>query len=390
VLEAKRGMLVFTDAAYAQVGTDARAQGGGYHWPVESFIEEVVASADQSGFEKFLSKAPQQTGELSRTIRIHRLDNGQLHYIKFAFYNEAQTGESDTVIHGAMQEITQQRLREQELEEVAKRSRTRFKHSLDAILVLEEERITECNPAAVDTFGVGEAEALEGRNLLDFAPREQAGGTASTEAWRKLQAALQEKGHAVETLRLQRADGTPFEAELVAHRLARHGAPLVEMILRDLTALAGRVHQEAEAHQPALHAGLNGLSPEALQKQVAAAIGDAEIAFWAYDFQEETLQLTDAAKHLLGYAPQEVSEGSAGLYELLKPEDQPRWEAQLAAVRQGQQNVLKIALQLKQRRGGYRKLIFKGEAHWNGDTTPHRLQGVMLLATYSAPAEGST
>ncbi|OFA02649.1 bifunctional diguanylate cyclase/phosphodiesterase [Duganella sp. HH101] len=66
--------------------------------------------------------------------------------------------------------------------------RALYQHTSDALLVLQDGCIVDCNPAALALFECNGAQRLPGRNLADLSPLQQTEGVLSTRALADLQA----------------------------------------------------------------------------------------------------------------------------------------------------------------------------------------------------------
>lgn len=138
--------------------------------------------------------------------------------------------------------VTEQRLTAQALRESEQRFRVLFAEASDAILILDDGRIVDCNARAMRLFGYSRGQLLEmDVSQLDFAEGE--GGlahvvTEALEATVGLAWSLQ--------ARLQKKNGVAFDAEVTLSMVRLQGRPVVQAILRDISerlrAIAEREH----------------------------------------------------------------------------------------------------------------------------------------------------
>lgn len=119
-----------------------------------------------------------------------------------------------------------------------RRFRFLFEKLGDPQMLLHEDRIVDCNDAAVRALRVAGKEGLVGRSLRDYYPAAQPDGTPSQEAIAYHKERFQcEGGESYRlTWELQRADGTPLPAELSVARADYDERPLFLVTWRDLTA----------------------------------------------------------------------------------------------------------------------------------------------------------
>ncbi len=113
--------------------------------------------------------------------------------------------------------------------------RTLFDSSSDGITLLYDGVFIDSNPGALKIFGC-QREDFIGSTLADFSPEVQYDGNKSTRiAMKKLQAALAGTPQRFDWLH-QQLDGTPFDAEVSINRIELGGEPVVQCIVRDVTA----------------------------------------------------------------------------------------------------------------------------------------------------------
>jgi PAS domain S-box-containing protein len=96
-----------------------------------------------------------------------------------------EDGEPVKVI-GAIQDITDRKLRENKLIEREQKLQTLFDYLHESILILEGDRIVECNRAFLELTEYKEKELIL-RSFLDLAPVHQKDGESSAEHWKKIQ-----------------------------------------------------------------------------------------------------------------------------------------------------------------------------------------------------------
>ncbi len=146
---------------------------------------------------------------------------------------------SERVFLAVIQDITE-RLRS------VLRYRALFENAYDAVLILEGERFIECNPRAVELFGIPREELL-GKTPFDISPPLQPDGMSSdVKARELLHLALMGGGQLFEWVHLRR-DGTPFYAEVSLSPLNLEGQTFVQAIVRDITMRKQMEKSEREA-----------------------------------------------------------------------------------------------------------------------------------------------
>ena len=122
-----------------------------------------------------------------------------------------------------------------------------FESANDAILIMNETAILDCNQVSETMYG-SPREKIIGQSLTHFSPEQQPDGQPSAGlAAGKIRATLAGTPQFFEWLHT-RADGTRFNAETNLSRLELRGQPVIQAIVRDITArkLAEAAQREAE------------------------------------------------------------------------------------------------------------------------------------------------
>lgn len=111
---------------------------------------------------------------------------------------------------------------------------TLFETANDAILVLADGLILDCNPRALQTFAATR-EGLVGCSLADLSPAEQQEGQASPSLASERLARAQHGEPQFFDWRFQRLDGGTFEAEVNLNRLVLSGQDYLLAVGRDIS-----------------------------------------------------------------------------------------------------------------------------------------------------------
>jgi PAS domain S-box-containing protein len=131
---------------------------------------------------------------------------------------------------------------------------TLFENAGDAILLMQDGRLVDCNPRALEIFGCQSRDQILGKSPSDFSPPLQANGQDSSECvLEKIAAASAGQPQRFEWLH-KRSDGTPFSAEVTLNAVELAGAKSLQAIVRDITERkrADAVLRESEAKFRAL------------------------------------------------------------------------------------------------------------------------------------------
>jgi PAS domain S-box-containing protein len=157
------------------------------------------------------------------------------------------TGRSEDVDNTG--DVAEQKRVEEALRESELRYRTLFEASGNAILILHDDRFTDCNARTLTMFGASR-EQIIGAPPFAFSPSVQPDGRASKDkAFEKIHLALTEGRQFFEWLHA-REDGTPFDTEVTLSPIVLGGEVLLQAIVRDISS---RKQAEREAKLAAAH-----------------------------------------------------------------------------------------------------------------------------------------
>ncbi len=114
------------------------------------------------------------------------------------------------------------------------RFRTIFENANDAILIMKEMDIIDCNLISCSMFGCGKQDIID-KTPVDFSPEFQPNGIESSVFGNQMiKAALQGNPQRFEWQH-KRPDGSLFYAEVSLNRLMLTGSELIQAIVRDIT-----------------------------------------------------------------------------------------------------------------------------------------------------------
>ncbi len=134
-----------------------------------------------------------------------------------------------------VKDITQRVQMQSALRDSEERYRGLFESAADAIVILQGEKIVDCNEQALDMFGVATIDQLVSRASFDFFPPTQPNGQDSREfSVEKLKAARSGKPQFFAWHHVK-IDGTPFEAEVSLSTFKHGESNFIQAIIRDIT-----------------------------------------------------------------------------------------------------------------------------------------------------------
>jgi len=113
---------------------------------------------------------------------------------------------------------------------------TLFETNTDGIVILDPQGFTDCNPATLGMFHMARVEDFLKMRPEELGVENQPCGTpANLLAQRHIQEAV-DKGHAFFHWTARRPDGSTFPAEIALHAMTLDGKPVIQAIMRDISA----------------------------------------------------------------------------------------------------------------------------------------------------------
>jgi len=218
-------------------------------------------------------------------------------------------------------DITDRRTMESALRESERRYRTIFESSSDAVFIMRDDKFVDCNAATLEIFGCRSRNEIIGRSPFEFSPvRQPDGRHTSGLGTAHILAAKEGKHQAFEWVH-QRADGTPFYAEVTLDAIEIEQESLLLAVVRDIT---NRKHAENTLRHNAECArvllALNQMDDVAEGELVIFVLQEmvrltrSETGFIAFLQEDESLK----SLHVWpqdGAAPGGASEAAVGLYD---------------------------------------------------------------------------
>ncbi len=172
-------------------------------------------------------------------------------------------------------------------------------NSVDAVLLIEDNRFIAGNQAALDLFGIDSEEVLRGTHPAELSPEAQPDGRLSTEKAEEMIALAREKGgHRFEWVH-RRLDGEEFYTEVTLTPVEVDGRQLVHTVIRDIRQRK-QAEQERERYTLRLHTAAEIaaqvgtiLDPDELLNRVITLLKERFGLYYAhvYTLEADTLWL---------------------------------------------------------------------------------------------------
>ena len=139
-----------------------------------------------------------------------------------------RTGELEQTLQSLQAEIAERKLMEEALRESELKHRTLFESANAGILIMDANSILDCNEKIFPMFGCGREQIIGTSPLHWIFP-------AAPENAREILASALRGEKRIFEAKLERMDGTTFDAELNLSRIELHGLPYVQAVIQDIT-----------------------------------------------------------------------------------------------------------------------------------------------------------
>jgi len=127
--------------------------------------------------------------------------------------------------------LTQTRL----LETEKQKYQTLFETNSDAVVILDDQGFTDCNPATLSLFGMDSVETFLRTPIPQLGTAIQANGVAAMEHAMQYIGQARSQGHALMDWAGAAPDGSVFSAEIALHAMQLEGKPVIQAIMRDVS-----------------------------------------------------------------------------------------------------------------------------------------------------------
>ncbi len=122
-----------------------------------------------------------------------------------------------------------------QLETERKKYQTLFETNSDAVVILDEQGFTDCNPATLTMFGMDSVATFLNTPIPQLGTSVQASGMTAYDHAKQAINRARSSGHAVMDWQGRRQDGSVFSAEIALHAMELEGRPVIQAIMRDVS-----------------------------------------------------------------------------------------------------------------------------------------------------------
>jgi PAS domain S-box-containing protein len=180
---------------------------------------------------------------LNKMNRLQREDNETALSNTFVAYQATRNlmlvlGIAATLLASLVAVLVSRRMLTQtrQLETERQKYQTLFETNSDAVVILDGNGFTDCNPATLSLFGMDSVATFLGTPIPQLGTPIQANGMNAMEHAMQWIEKARNQGHAVMDWEGVRQDGSVFSAEIAMHAMQLEGKPVIQAIMRDVSA----------------------------------------------------------------------------------------------------------------------------------------------------------
>lgn len=167
-----------------------------------------------------------------------------------------QLSGNETYIMGVVEDISERKQAEETLKSSEYTLRTLFEGASDALFLIDDHKIIDCNQAALDLFGYVSKESVMGKNPWKLSPGIQPDGMKSKKKIMEIYETALEKGMTKFEWWYKKTDNTMIVVEIVLTLIMLAGKKLFHALCRDVT---DRKQMEKNLEYLGFHDQLTGL-----------------------------------------------------------------------------------------------------------------------------------
>ncbi|HEY9298327.1 MAG TPA: histidine kinase dimerization/phosphoacceptor domain -containing protein, partial [Phormidium sp.] len=121
------------------------------------------------------------------------------------------------------------------LQESERKFRSLYEATSDAVMLLEEDEVFDCNHATLTLFGCSNKEQFYGKKLSQFSPQFQPSGQDSSSLVAQRISTAMKTGSCRFDWLHKRLDGSEFPAEVLLNAMEINGKKVIQAVVRDIT-----------------------------------------------------------------------------------------------------------------------------------------------------------
>jgi two-component system cell cycle sensor histidine kinase/response regulator CckA len=198
-------------------------------------------------------------------------------YVILSYFPFFDKDETISGVAAITRDITERKKDEELIKESEKRYRQLFEYANDAILLMRDDIIIDCNKKSLETFLCIKSDIIK-QQIETFHPLFQSDGDASKDKWTKIfQSVLYGKPQFFEWT-FQRGNRSVFDAEVSLNHIEIKGQYYVQAIIRDITERKLKIEEHIKASKLESIGTLAGGIAHDFNNILATIMGNIELA----------------------------------------------------------------------------------------------------------------
>lgn len=294
----------------------------------EEKFEEMIAIAIQAGFHRF---------EWS-----HKRYDGLTVPVEVMLTPVIVDGE--LILHTVWRDITERIRADEQLRRSETKLRTLYDSTSDAVMLLNEKGLFDCNKATMAIFGCTDQKYFCSLHFADLSPAKQPCGTDSMELANRHIAIAMDKGSYHFEWTHKRVDtGKSFPADVLLCVMEIDGNPALQAVIRDITKRkqSENVLRESEFRW----------------KFAIEGSGDG---VWDWNIQTSEAKYSKRWKEMLGYAEDDILPTNDEWVKRIHPDDQSSVAGTMQAYLDGKIEIYVVEYRLRCKDDSYKWILGRG------------------------------
>ncbi len=310
----------------------------------EEKAEEMIAIAIQTGFHCFEWRHKRYDG-LSVAVEV-MLTPVMMH--------------DEWILYAVIRDLTERIRAYEELRRSETKLRTLYDSTSDAVMLLNEKGLFDCNKAALTMFGCANQKDFCSLHLTDLSPAKQPCGKNSTElANRYIMIAMTKGSYRFEWMHKRVDTNQSFPAEVLLCAMEIDGNPVMQGVVRDIT--------KRKQNENALR------ESEFRWKFAIEGSGDG---VWDWNIQTDEAKYSKRWKEMLGYAEDDIRQTNDECLIRIHPDDLLIVTETMQAYLGGKTEVYVVEYRLRCKDSSYKWILGRGMiVSYDADAKPLRMIG---------------
>jgi two-component system sensor histidine kinase/response regulator len=233
-----------------------------------------------------------------------------------------------------------------------------FQQTHDAVLILRNQKIIDCNQAALQQFGFVAPKDLIGCEFIELSPEYQPNKHLSFHGVGAYWDEVLKKGFTKFEWVLLKSEGTLFPCQI---KLTRHYGPQDPLILAQISDISNQ-----DDHQRMLRSK---------KERLELALEGSQDGIWDWNLANDTIYFSPRWKQMLGYEDHELPNEIKTWWTLIHPKDFERVREAVRANMRGDLKRLHLEFRMRAKDHSYRWILCRGNSQRDRHNKAYRLAG---------------